>query len=194
MKEQTRQRLRIARMVTAALFCALVFVSNLLSVPIPTPFGNTRLHLGNVFCLLSGIMLGPLRGGAAAGIGSMLYDFTNPIFVASAPTTLINKFAMAFVCGIITSRVKAKNQFFIRTLGATAGAVTYIVLYLSKSYIEGRWFKLLTHDAAITDLLVKLPVSAINGLLAVVVSVPLALALGRAARNTGVVGKTLNTW
>lgn len=71
------------RIVAVALLGALVFVSSMLSVPIPVAIGDiTRIHLGNIFCLLSGFLLGPVGGGLAAGIGSALYDLTNPAYIA----------------------------------------------------------------------------------------------------------------
>lgn len=52
------------RIVAVALLGALVFVSSMLSVPIPVAIGDiTRIHLGNIFCLLSGFLLGPVGGG-----------------------------------------------------------------------------------------------------------------------------------
>ena len=49
----------IYRVTLTAVFAALVFVSSMLSVPIPVAIGDvTRIHLGNIFCLLSGFVLG----------------------------------------------------------------------------------------------------------------------------------------
>ena len=68
----------IYRVTLTAVFAALVFVSSMISVPIPVAIGDvTRIHLGNIFCLLSGLVLGPVGGGLAAGLGSALYDMTN---------------------------------------------------------------------------------------------------------------------
>ena len=58
----------IYRVTLTAVFAALVFVSSMISVPIPVAIGDvTRIHLGNIFCLLSGLVLGPVGGGLAAG-------------------------------------------------------------------------------------------------------------------------------
>mgnify|MGYP000615174666 CR=1 FL=1 len=76
----------IYRITLTAVFAALVFVSSMLSVPIPVAIGDvTRIHLGNIFCLLSGFVLGPSAGGLAAGLGSALYDLTNPAYIARRP-------------------------------------------------------------------------------------------------------------
>ncbi len=90
----------VYKTAAVGIFAALVFVSNLISIPIPVAIGDvSRIHLGNIFCLLSGFVLGPVGGGLAAGIGSALYDVTNPAYIASAPFTFVFKFLLAAVCG-----------------------------------------------------------------------------------------------
>lgn len=90
----------VYRVAAVGVFAALVFVSNMVSIPIPVAIGDvSRIHLGNIFCLLSGFVLGPVGGGLAAGIGSALYDVTNPAYIASAPFTFVFKFLLAAVCG-----------------------------------------------------------------------------------------------
>lgn len=129
----------IYRITLTAVFAALVFVSSMLSVPIPVAIGDvTRIHLGNIFCLLSGFVLGPLAGGLAAGLGSALYDLTNPAYIASAPFTFAFKFLLAAVCGWVAyaggSRAERHGQ---NILAGVAGSAAYMVLYLGKSFIEG---------------------------------------------------------
>ena len=129
----------IYRVTLTAVFAALVFVSSMISVPIPVAIGDvTRIHLGNIFCLLSGFVLGPVGGGLAAGLGSALYDMTNPAYIASAPFTFVFKFLLAAVCGWAAyargSRAENHGQ---NILAAIAGSATYMVLYLGKSFIEG---------------------------------------------------------
>ncbi len=99
MKKITIREIARIGIMAAAVYVASAF----LQVPIPTAIDNTRLHMGNVMCLLSGMLLGPLQGGLAAGIGSMFFDLTNPAYIASAPFTFIFKFVMAWICGKITS-------------------------------------------------------------------------------------------
>ena len=47
----------VYRVTLTAVFAALVFVASVISVPVPAAFGMTRIHLGNIFCLLSGFIL-----------------------------------------------------------------------------------------------------------------------------------------
>ena len=81
-----RDKSTIFKICAIGIFGALVFVASMISVPIPVAIGDiSRIHLGNIFCLLSGLVLGPVSGGLSAGIGSALYDITNPAYIASAP-------------------------------------------------------------------------------------------------------------
>ena len=65
MKKITIKEIARIGIMAAAVYVASAF----LQVPIPTAIDNTRLHMGNVMCLLAGMLLGPLQGGLAAGIG-----------------------------------------------------------------------------------------------------------------------------
>ncbi|MEG1782136.1 MAG: ECF transporter S component, partial [Oscillospiraceae bacterium] len=82
---------------------ALVFVATkFFSIPIPIGGGKTALQLGNVMCVLSGLLFGGLPGGLAAGIGSMIVDLTDPIWAPEFWITFIMKFAMGFAAGAIS--------------------------------------------------------------------------------------------
>ena len=49
-----------------AMMAAMIYVVTLFRFPLL----GSKVHFANAFCLLSGILLGPLQGGLAAGIGS----------------------------------------------------------------------------------------------------------------------------
>jgi len=164
----------IARIGIAA--AAVYLSSAFLQIPIPTVIGSTRLHMGNVLCLLSGMLLGSLQGGFAAGIGSMLFDLTSPAYVTSAPFTFAFKFAMAWICG----KISFGHFFHTRQrymAGAIVGSFTYVVLYLSKSFIEQRFFLNIPMEAVMLTTLQKMIVSSINAVVACLVAVPLGMAL-----------------
>lgn len=120
----------IRRLIFASMMAAVVYVASaFLQLSIPTAIGTTRIHLGNVMCLLSGMLLGPVYGGVAAGVGSMLFDLTSPVYISSAPFTFIFKFAMAWLCGKI---VKKRPDQFGFIFGSIAGAFLYTLLYITK--------------------------------------------------------------
>ena len=175
---------KIMRTVTVGLMAALVFVGNYLSFPIPNGLLVTRIHLGNSMCLLAGLLFCGSTGGIASGIGAALYDLFNPAYVLSAPYTFISKFAMGFVAGKLNKRnSEGKIPVSTTIIAAVAGQLVYIVLYLIKSFftvliiggtVEAAWIAVGTN--AIT--------STVNAILAVIISVPLYLALRAALIKT----------
>ena len=89
-------------MVIVGLMAAVVYAATIVRVEIPTPMGKTMLHFATVACLLSGLLFGPVRGGLAGGIGSFFFDIFNG-WASSAPFTLVFKFAIGFLAGLITA-------------------------------------------------------------------------------------------
>ncbi len=98
-----KKSISVYDIVLIGMMAALVFVGTYLHIDVMTPMGKVMIHFGNVFCLLSGMLLGGVRGGLAAGIGSMLYDLLDPAYISECWITFLNKFVMAFLCGIIVS-------------------------------------------------------------------------------------------
>ena len=188
-----KERNILTHLVSVGLMAALVFVSSLISIPVPSVIGISRIHLGNIFCLLAGLLLGGLRGGLAAGLGSAIYDMTNPAYIAEAPITFLNKFLLAFVCGLVYSRLRAeedeeKTPLFGRAwlstvVAAVCGSLTYVILYLGKAMINDLLFLRTEWETAMIDVGTRAVTSLINALIAVVVSVPLYRALAPALRR-----------
>lgn len=172
MKKMTVREIARIGIMAAAVYVASAF----LQIPIPTAIDNTRLHMGNVMCLLSGMLLGPVWGGLAAGIGSMFFDLTNPAYIASAPFTFLFKFVMAWICGKITfEQSQHLKKRYIS--GGICGAFSYMVLYLSKSFIEQRFVLELPLSAVMLTTAQKAVVSGVNAVVACLVAVPLGLTL-----------------
>ena len=183
------KKLSIRQVAFVGIMAALVYVTSAyLQINIPTAIGSTRLHMGNVMCLLSGLLLGPLQGGLAAGIGSMFFDLTNPMYIASAPFTFAFKFLMAWICGIIAHKC-GKEVLWKNILGAVIGAVSYVILYLGKSFIEDYFVLGLPLDVVMLTVGQKGLVSTVNGIIAAVVSVPLYMTLAPLLKRTNLITK-----
>jgi uncharacterized membrane protein len=188
-----KERSILTHIVAVGLMAALVFVSSLISIPVPSVIGISRIHLGNIFCLLAGFLLGGLRGGLAAGLGSAIYDMTNPAYIAEAPITFINKFLLAFVCGLVYAKLRGeeddeKSPIFSRAwlstvVAAICGSLTYVILYLGKAMINDLLFLRTEWETAMIDVGTRAVTSLVNALIAVVVSVPLFRALAPALRR-----------
>ncbi|MGN0667042.1 MAG: ECF transporter S component [Huintestinicola sp.] len=170
--------------VIVGLMSALVYLGNYLSIKIPSgAFLTTRIHLGNSMCLLAGLLFGRMKGGLASGIGAALYDLFDPVYVVSAPYTFFSKFAMGFTAGHVRKHGGSEKKAVV--LAAVLGQLVYIILYLVKSYFTvlilggnsaEAWAAVGTN--AVT--------STINGILAVVISVPLYFALDKALAHTSI--------
>ena len=87
------------KLVLSALMAALVYVSTSI-IQIPSPATNGYVNLGDCFVVLSGWLLGPWYGAAAAGIGSMLVDLLGS-YAHYAPGTLDIKAADAMAAALI---------------------------------------------------------------------------------------------
>ncbi len=174
-----KRKITVQEITLIGLMAAMVYVASaFLQIPIPTAIGNTRVHMGNVMCLLSGLLLSPVWGGMSAGIGSAFFDLTNPAYITSAPFTFAFKFLMAWVCGILFQKWKNKGKVvFYSAVSGTAGAITYVILYLSKSFIEDYIVLGLPLQGVLVDVAQKGVVSLVNGIIAVIVAVPLSIAI-----------------
>ena len=158
---------------------ALVFVATyFFKVEIPVGGDRTMIGFANVFCILSGLLLGPLYGGLAAGVGSGLFDVLGG-WASSAPVTLVTKFAMAFLCGLIAWGGNKLGTRLPRVIiGAVTGSLSYCVLYLGYSYL----LLLLagsSQQAGAIIIATKAAATLVNAVLADVIGVPFYYAIRR---------------
>ena len=165
---------------------AIVFVGNNLQLPkIPTPLGPTRIHLGNEMCILGGLLFGAVPGGFAAGIGGAIFDLMDPNFASEFWVTFILKFAMAYVAGIIADKGKRGKAMVI--IGAVVGSLSYVVLYLGKTFIAQYLIMGNPWQTVAGVLITKGTTSLINALLAMVVSVILYYMMYPSLKKSGLI-------
>ena len=174
------------KIVFTALMAALTCVGSTARIVIPVDIGGTTaFHLGNIFCALSGILLGPWLGGAAAGFGSLIYDVIfYPAYISECWITFLTKGAYGIAAGLVIS-VGTKEWGYVKSILATvAGALTYAALYLAKTYFySGLLVKGLTPDAALLSVVSKLPATAFNAVVAVIFAPILAVAIRKALKR-----------
>ena len=122
------------RLAVLAMMTAVVFAVNFPRIIIPLPTGETSFTLANIACVLSGMLLGPL-GGLASGLGSALYDLTNPIFAPECWLTFLTKGAMGLAAGLVFRTPEQRETASYRRCLASSlvGCLTYYLLYFSKS-------------------------------------------------------------
>ncbi|MBQ4266510.1 MAG: ECF transporter S component [Clostridia bacterium] len=171
------------------LMAAIVFVVNYFRIP----FMGTQLHMTNALCVLCGLLFGPGAGFLAAGIGSGLYDIVAG-WGAECIITFINKGAIALVAGLIGYHaarrdVPGKTGHAKIILGSVLGALTYVALYMLKTFIAGQLIDGLTMDAVTAKMLTKLPGSLMNAVFAFIVAPILLGALKPALKKAGLYEK-----
>lgn len=124
-------KLNVKKLVMTALFAALACVATM-SIRIPTPGTNGYIHPGDAVVILSGIILGPVYGFLAGGIGSAMADLLGGYFIY-VPITLIIKGLIALISGIIYQRFgKTKKSRYICVV---LGGITDIVLVAGGYFI-----------------------------------------------------------
>lgn len=187
-----KNKLTTKKLVFAALMAALTVAGSALRIKVPLDIsGFSAFHLGNIMCALSGILLGPWLGGAAAGLGSAIYDMFDPVYISECWLTFLMKGAYGVVAGLVAAsgkepwRADSKHSYLKALLGAVSGALTYAALYLAKGYFySGRLLSGLTHEAALLNLLGKLPATAFNAIIAIICAPLLAAAISKALQKS----------
>lgn len=183
MQHRSHPALKIA---VLAMMAALVFVSNYLRITMPINIGgNTSFTLANIMCCLSGLLLGPV-GGLASGLGSALYDLTNPLFVSECWLTFLTKGAMGLGAGLVMWKASHREEpTYLRCLsGAVLGCVVYYILYFAKSYFyNGLLVEGLTPTVALATLPLKVPASIFNAVVALIAAPLLCTLIRNALRR-----------
>ena len=123
--------------VLSAAFASLVAIATAL-LAFPFPSGIGYFNLGDVIVLLAGWMLGPIYGGLAAAIGSMIADLWLG-YAAYAPATFLIKGCVAVVAWgmyVLAKRViKKPNVDFLPRM--MAGVVAELLMVLGYLFFEG---------------------------------------------------------
>ena len=114
----------LKKLILAALFAALSCVATM-SIRIPTPGTSGYIHPGDASVILSGVILGPVWGFLAGGIGSALSDLIGGYFIY-VPITFVIKGLVALAAGLLYQKV-GKNQKS-RYIAVILGGVADIIL------------------------------------------------------------------
>lgn len=182
-----RSRFSTRRLALTGMMAALVFAGNYARIVLPLSIGGqTSFTLANIFCCLSGLVLGPI-GGLASGLGSFLFDLTDPRFIDGCWITFLTKGAMGLCAGLmVKDALKEDRLTFPRALsGATVGCVVYYILYFAKTFFySGMLVKGLAPAAAALLVVEKIPASVFNAGVAVIAAPPVTLAIRQALRQS----------
>lgn len=113
----------LKKLILAALFAALSCVATM-SIRIPTPGTGGYIHPGDAIVILSGVILGPVWGFFAGGIGSTLSDLIGGYFVY-VPITFVIKGLVALVAGHLYQKIgkTQKSRYVAVVLGGVADII-----------------------------------------------------------------------
>lgn len=113
----------LKKLILAALFAALSCVATM-SIRIPTPGTGGYIHPGDAIVILSGVILGPVWGFLAGGIGSALSDLIGGYFIY-VPITFVIKGLVALAAGLLYQKVgkNQKSRYIAVILGGVADVI-----------------------------------------------------------------------
>jgi len=168
------------------LMTALAFVANYIRFPLL----GSQITISNTLCALCGLILGPAAGFLTAGLGNFLFDIIAG-YGLEGLITLVSKGAIALVAGLICHTSLRSASLERRTRirlfwGCALAALTYVVLYMLKTFILGLTVNGLTMEATLIKMGSKLPASLINGVFAAVAAPILMNALHTPLRRLGI--------
>ncbi len=126
----------VKKLVMAALFAALCCVATM-SIKIPVPATNGYIHPGDAMVILSGIFLGPIMGGLAAGIGSMMADLLGG-YIVYVPITFTVKAVVAVVSYYafhILTKKGAKMIVGCIAAGVCAAVIVTLGYFVCESFL-----------------------------------------------------------
>lgn len=115
---------KLKKIIMTALFAALACVSTM-AIRIPTPGTGGYIHPGDAIVILSGVVLGPVWGLLAAGIGSAMADLLGGYFIY-VPITFVIKGLIALTSGLIYQKYGKTSKS--RYTAVILGGITDIIL------------------------------------------------------------------
>lgn len=127
------------KIIFSALLSALTFVATFV-IKLPTPTLG-YIHPGDAVVLLSGVLLGPVYGGLAAGFGSLFADIIGGYFTY-APATFVIKTLTAVIAAFLYKefqkfwKSKRKTASFILS-GVFGEAFMIIGYFLYEIFLLG---------------------------------------------------------
>ena len=180
----------ITKIAFSGVMAAIICVITIFRIPL----GQSKVHFANSMCLLSGLLLGPVWGGAAAGLGSALYDvMLGGYSFFDALITFVSKCAMVWVTGILfrawvlrKGSRSWKETLLPLVLACVLGALTYVGLYMLKSWLFKLYVEPVPVDTIPGILVAKLIPSLINAAFAVVTAPIFYHAVLPALRSAGI--------
>ena len=189
---QSKNREMVLKLCVASLMTALVTVFSGMRIMLPLAVGGvTAFQLGNIMCTLSGLLLGPWWGFAAAGLGSFIYDLTHGYYASEALITFFIKGVYGIVAGLVMYGVfvrllkKERDSYVPMLVSSVCAALAFLVVYSVKVYFyNGMFVEGFTTPVQCWALIVaKLPATLFNGIVAVIFAPILGVAIHKSLKS-----------
>ncbi len=117
--------------IFVSLLAVLTALTTVTTIMFTIPFPSTQgyFNLGDAFVMLSGLLLGPVGGFIAGGVGSATADLiVAPMY---APLTFVTKGCEGMVMGLFSSRTRKKAQVSAwDLLGVILASIVMLLGYL----------------------------------------------------------------
>ena len=153
----------------AALFAALACAATM-SIRIPTPGTGGYIHPGDAIVILSGVVLGPVWGLLAGGIGSALADLLGG-YLTYVPITFVIKGLVALTAGLIYQKIgKTKKS---RYTAVVLGGIVDIVFVAGGYFLSEAMMYGMAAAASIPANIIQ----GISGLIISIVLYPVLIAI-----------------
>ena len=182
----------VYKLSVAALFAALCYIGfAFFKIDIPVGTEKTAFHLGNVFCVLAALFIGPFWGGMAGAVGMTIADLTSG-YVTSAPKTFLLKLCIGLIAGFVAHKIFKISKDSQRrapvgvaaAVSCTAGMAFNVVAdpvvgYFYKMYILG-----IPQEAATIWAKMGAITTFVNAVVAVIAATVFYMALRPALKRT----------
>ena len=182
-----KKGMSITKIVFIAMLAAVVCVVTFFRFPLL----GSKVHFANTMCLLSGLLMGPVAGGLAAGFGSGLYDaLWGGYDIIQCLITFVSKFIMAWLCAKIafSGGREAKSHGW-NVAACIIGALSSVGLYMLKTFVYQKFVYGFPAETVWATMLSKLPGSLVNAVVAMIVAPILYTAIGGALERGGLLRK-----
>jgi len=159
---------KLNKIILASLIAAMICASALL-IHLPIPGGNGYLNISDAFCILAGILLGPVYGGIAAALGSSLCDLVLG-YAYYIPATAVIKGLVAVIAFFAAKKLR-KHRYISYIIASICAEVIMPPLYFLYEY-----FALGYNMSALGNLGFNFLQGAVSALLAVLILAALSKA------------------
>lgn len=181
-----RHPLNIHTLTIAAMMAALCYIGfAFFQIKFPVGDSSTSFHLGNVFCVLAALIVGPLWGGLAGAVGMTIGDLLDPVYITSAPKTFLLKLGIGLIAGWVAHGIFQLSREKVRkvplsvatVLSCSAGMVFNIIADPLVGYFYKRYLMGIPQDAAAILAKMSAVTTSVNAVIAVAAASLFYLAL-----------------